>query len=570
MKYKEFNHRWISDGIGDEYKAWGTLRRQRYPLRIFVESATGTGKTSFVLRKFAPYVLGRGENILYLGNRIALITQIEEEIKKSFRTVDVRERCKDKKKNGVIYDIWNNEYQAWSNITVVNYQAFQGFITRYMIDLQSYSYVLFDEAHYFLEDAPFNALTGRILVTLSQNVGQAVFIFLSATLSESEEVLKAAAWLARPKHENQQMFDQIYKVKKDILLYRNTYVRLQYNFHLYTKNDEILNMIEKSPKSEKWLLFSDSILEGNKLSNYISEKMHRSVAFFDAKKKSLKAWERLVKGERSRENVLIVTKVFDNGANIHDSMVKHIVLPFCERTDFLQMLGRRRVDNGEQIEVYIRVPSAQTINSQLNQTNRKIETVANAQAILQEDYYKGNGGLETRLLQDLWLKGDRTINSLFYIDENRRVVPNVLAYEKLSHRRSFLCDLKDNFQDVHHYLDIVSSWITRGARNQTIRFSTVNGRYTIDELLRGADSVKIDRDGELFYQEFQLLYKMWCGEHLASNKEMLDKALNVRKGKTQRKATMNRELKIAGLPYHIIKRTNEGTSCWIIQQHGGK
>ena len=73
-KEKQFSCRWISDGIGTDYTQWACKDEQiRFASasRVFIESPTGTGKTTFILKTLMPFARENGRNILYLGNRTA-------------------------------------------------------------------------------------------------------------------------------------------------------------------------------------------------------------------------------------------------------------------------------------------------------------------------------------------------------------------------------------------------------------------------------------------------------------------------------------------------------------------
>ena len=41
--------RYISEGIGDDYKTWKTAIAGKQASRVFIESPTGSGKTSFII-----------------------------------------------------------------------------------------------------------------------------------------------------------------------------------------------------------------------------------------------------------------------------------------------------------------------------------------------------------------------------------------------------------------------------------------------------------------------------------------------------------------------------------------
>lgn len=61
--------------------------------------------------------------------------------------------------------------------------------------------------------------------------------------------------------------------------------------------------------------------------------------------------------------VLITTSVLDNGFSIEDDNVKNIVICTDDKTEFLQELGRKRInkDKGETVNLYIRVVTKEAL-----------------------------------------------------------------------------------------------------------------------------------------------------------------------------------------------------------------
>lgn len=113
--------------------------------------------------------------------------------------------------------------------------------------------------------------------------------------------------------------------------------------------------------------------------------------------------------------MLITTKVLDNGVNISDEGVRHIVIPFCDQTEFMQMLGRRRTDEGERVYLYVEVPTIQKVNT----LRHGVETKRNAiNGVKRCAPNKRNA-----LLAKMWEAGRKDINSLFYINETGNLTP---------------------------------------------------------------------------------------------------------------------------------------------------
>ena len=53
---------------------------------------------------------------------------------------------------------------------------------------------------------------------------------------------------------------------------------------------------------------------------------------------------------------MISTNVIDNGVNINDPTVKHVVIHTYDRISAVQMAGRRRLKGKERINLYIKLP----------------------------------------------------------------------------------------------------------------------------------------------------------------------------------------------------------------------
>ena len=92
MAVRSFCERWLVNGIQEDYKNWlprGVEGHQKAS-RIFIESPTGTGKSSFVLNKLFPFAAENNYNVLYLTNRSALNQQMRNTVAQKL------ESCKQK------------------------------------------------------------------------------------------------------------------------------------------------------------------------------------------------------------------------------------------------------------------------------------------------------------------------------------------------------------------------------------------------------------------------------------------------------------------------------------------
>ena len=546
---------WISDGIGEDYKGWSTSQPPVSASRIFIESPTGTGKTSFVLDRLFPYAAERGRNILYLGNRTALEEQTKYAVEKRLTRISVKDD--DDVEGKDLSEIRTFQYpDSCSAITILNYQSVLGFTKQLCSPFGSkpFYYVILDEVHFFLEDALFNPTTWKILERIMQCFYDSALIFMSATMEESVQPLLTILDSFRPTHPQERIYQNFYHWNQTF--YINSYRGVTYHPCFFNRYEEIVQRIKISPPHEKWLIFVSSKREGQTLEKDIKTRTARKVTFLTADKKEHTTWKRLINESSFEENILIVTKVLDNGANIIDPAVKHIVLPFCDRIDFLQMLGRRRTGSGEALSVYARYPTIQTVNSQL----RQIKLMERAMQPFIP--VAPSGEAMTQLLQDYWMRGEQSINNLFYIDSKRNLVLNPLAHYKVKLLKQYYIDLAELNNPSLYYPHIVYSWLglaTTGLPD----YLSIDNFSSLDHLLAAYLNRPIpEEERERFYQNFQHFYKIRCVKQFGEGTTALKQALTIRKGKTQRKLTINKSLAMLDLPYQIVKREN----CWVLER----
>ena len=87
--------------------------------------------------------------------------------------------------------------------------------------------------------------------------------------------------------------------------------------------------------------------------------------------------------------------------------------------------------------------------------------------------------------------------------------------------------------------------------------------HSLSEFLESNLNQRIT-DIEPFYQTFIELYNIYCYNIFMKEKkdeEIFKEALSIRKGSTQRKATINRSLYFLELPYQLYKKNNSWILC---------
>ena len=543
MEVRTFCERWLINGIQEDYKNWlprGVERHQKAS-RIFIESPTGTGKSSFILDKLFPFAAESNYNVLYLANRSALNQQIKNALA---RKLEVKGKIK--KDEATFY-----LPGSFCCLTVINYQAISLNPMALKMFLSDYAYIVFDEAHFFIEDSLFNAKTGLLLKSILNESPDAVWIFLSATLDGSEDLLLTAADKIQP---NNLIDANLNKVvfRDHRIVYKNNYQSAVYTPSFFRGIDDLMPVINRTV-GEKWLIFVSSIQRGKALQQRIKKETGRKAVFLSSENKADKRWKTLSTEERYDEDVLITTKVLDNGVNISDKGVRHIVIPFCDQTEFMQMLGRRRTHEGERVCLYVEVPTIQKINTLRHgvETKRKAINGVNGCA----------PNKKKALLAKMWEAGRKDINSLFYINEAGNLTPNFLAEKKLKQLSDFYGTLAAHYKEGACYEKTVLTWIKMEKSEPVYLGQTVS--EGIIGFLSHWEGEKIQMvEWENFYKEFECLYDQECRNRFPIDSAEYQKAVSVRKAPPRRKSTVNHQMQILGLPYKLNKENN----CWVLHK----
>ena len=502
MGIKEFNERWLVNGIEEDYKSWlprGVVSRQKAS-RIFIESPTGTGKSSFVLDKLFPFAAEKNYNILYLANRSALNQQIRNAVARKLKV--------------------------------------KGKIKK-------------DEAHFFVEDSLFNAKTGLLLKSVLDASPDAVWIFLSATLDGSEELLLAAADKIQPNNLIDANLNKLL-LQDHCIVYKNNYQSAVYTPSFFRGIDDLMPVINRTV-GEKWLIFVSSIQRGKALQQRIKKETGRKAVFLSSENKAGKRWEMLSAEERYDEDVLIATKVLDNGVNIRDEDVRHIVIPFCDRTEFMQMLGRRRTHEGERVCLYVEVPTIQKINTLRHGVEAKRKAINGVNGCAPNK--------EKALLAKMWEAGRKDINSLFYINNAGNLTSNFLAEEKLKQLSDFYGTLAAHYKEGACYEKTVLTWI-KMEDSEPVYLGQTASEDIIGFLSRWEGEKIRMAEWENFYKEFERLYGQECRNRFPIDSAEYQKAVSVRKAPPRRKSTVNHQMQILGLPYKLNKENN----CWVLHK----
>lgn len=318
--------RYISDVVGEGYKKWDNSK-------VILCAPTGSGKSKFILEIALPYWLENGKKVLILVNRNSLLKQY-------------------------IYDQALRSEQYEINVTINTYQSFSNDVIKRGKSrnvFKDYDIVVMDEVHFLVSDSDFNPRDTYIMWQAILHSFGKCMIFMSATLeelepfiNEFEEVVKAHLNTWNSGRSNYAKFERYY-LEADY-----DYIKPKIVPDIETLAEIMANSKKKS------VIFIDDIERGKEIRDLIKEKNNsKKVICINAdsqngsNKEEKQTLMSLYMASRLDCDVLITTSVLDNGINIHDMDVENISIFTVSKSSFLQMLGRIRTEDREEVNLLL-------------------------------------------------------------------------------------------------------------------------------------------------------------------------------------------------------------------------
>ena len=356
---------YFEDFIGKEYESW------RDGQVVILDVPTGCGKTTFFETTYREYAFSQGKRILYLVNRIVLQQQMLERQKQ--RVIAWEQFIETQ-------SFWLHDIRKEpGNFVISTYQALEmAIVTNNEADLNyflSFDIAVADEAHYFLADSLFNPNTVHSFEFLVQNFRNRQLIFMSATMQNFYPVL--SIYLI-------QTANQSYLAKNG-MFESYIYKRMEpdysgYEFLWFYNNQEIAQTISGFPDEEKVLVFVSSIAEGKEVKGLLKRKIPGGDIFLYSSDSShseggTELEEELVTVQTFSHRVLLATAKLDVGVNIVDNCVKHIFILQDNAEFMIQMLGRRRIQAGDTVKVYLHARDRLYFSRRLQQLKYQLRYV---------------------------------------------------------------------------------------------------------------------------------------------------------------------------------------------------
>ena len=316
---------YISEKIGGEYVRW---RKGK----VLLFAPTGRGKTTFIMEEAMPFWMDSGMKVKILVNRRSLLKQY------------------------IYEEALTQEYYT-QGVEIQTYQEFAKEIMRNGVTGAFYGYdvVVLDEIHFFISDADFNSNDTYLVWQAILNSYVRCMVFMTATPEELwpflEEYEDLLGKYARRNKIEQRYFDRFwqYELEADY-----DYVKPQIVPHWKT----LINILSKS--QQKSIVFLDDIKKGREMKEQIKkiDSSKKVVCLDSGSMDSLNQEERhvmqsLYMANKVECDVLITTSVLDNGVSIHDADVENIAIFTISKSSFLQMLGRIRTEDTDQLNLLL-------------------------------------------------------------------------------------------------------------------------------------------------------------------------------------------------------------------------
>ena len=442
----------IADGIDADLDSFNAT---------IIQAPTGFGKTYFILHEILPRVMQSGGKMLLVSNRVAVSYQQKLEVMEMVDPTEIS--CLTPE--GVL------KKTDFGPVKVMTLQAVDRFLstTQGREYAKEVSVLVVDEVHYFVADVSFNPSAARLLKVIPQFFNEATRIYMTATLEDVLRPLAEEAKAKRPLAERtgvrfsplvygQTPVIDLYAYKSD----KYSSLPIRY-FH---RENDLYREIKESGE-DKWLIFVPSKEQGA----ILQETLGDDAVFISAGSKGSDMWNQLLDEERLPCRVLITTSVLDCGVNIYDEDLRHVVIPFEDRTMFMQALGRVRFKGTPKFTLYVKSLTKKSHNGLVYRNRELLSLAAEIKQSKCYSYYVDRFRLE----------GDRAKGALLYLDYDGRYKFNNLLYHKLLRQEQYykkLAEAIDKYGDsafpriVHDWLGQPDAydeqnWIGYDTANQT-------------------------------------------------------------------------------------------------------
>lgn len=294
-----------------------------------VDAPCGSGKSYFVFHTLYPFAKENNKKMIVFSNRNALKRQQELQAEGTDIELITYQKLE---YNQYLNGDWNVRRS----------------VPDLMQELEGYDYIVLDEAHYLFQDARFNRNTEVILSMIERYRLSKVIIMLSAT----PDLLKSYFG---------DRIKETYEAEADY-----SYIQKAY---CYTSKDAAYKILDSIPQNEKAVFFGDSRERLKELHRRYSD----SAYLCSDNETTSDVLEQITSTERFACRFLFTTKVLDNGVNLTDRTIKHIIIEQTDLIDFVQCLGRKRVQDEEDTIILYFLRNISSIAARYGKLQKEIQ-----------------------------------------------------------------------------------------------------------------------------------------------------------------------------------------------------
>lgn len=573
----------VSDIIEDDYKEWDICRPERWRLGdlIFIFAGTGSGKTTFALKKLSMHYLRNDKKVLYLVPRVILENEIDERMR------------------AIIDKDSYNAPKYHQNFEILTYQALQNELINHNNTYEEYDLIICDECHYFITDSLFNDTTQVsykfIFDKFLNRENKTIIVLLTATpknlvsyvqknileksVADDKEKLEDMEYASNEEwkrfHAKEESVRNMIiepttsedtKLKfdvglKSIYIYKLPKTHDNINVKYIINDDEIIEIIRNTDK--KSIVFVSSKTKGKQLKANLNNKYKIESDFITAENKnneSENVVDELVKVHKFSKKVLIATSVLDVGVNIIDTEVENVIIAHTEETEFLQMLGRIRTtsdDNSNQ-EITLYIYQRNTRYFQILLDKNIVKKIKCCECL--ESY----SNLNDLLKEDLKNKLPENYKEFLYV-KNNEIIMNKLSPYYLRRLHDSYEDIKDGLKkDKNYFIKIQLKWLGKDEND----FCEENFYYLE---LKNIYIKMLQESIEKAYVKIKNgTTKNECSEMLNNFKPYIRKIDNkfIRSNENLSVKKFNEFCKLNNIPYHIDKKpVNRKTMYYMVNYH---
>ena len=242
---------------------------------------------------------------------------------------------------------------------------------------------------------------------------------------------------------------------KHLIAYRFPDCERHYKIHVLppeTRTDHcsvLPKLIKQTPSQEKWLIFVESKDQGRELARCLGD----AARYLDSERKEGPLWDELTTKSRFSSQILVTTAVIDNGINLCDVSLKHIVLLTIDHVQFIQQLGRKRMNDGETLHVWVPDLTQNQTEKLQHRNARLLQALDHFACMTIKEKY----GLRYRL----WYENDAELRHLFVMGADEPLSVNACAEKVVQQRRIFYQELSAAFEsgEKHPFIHHVLRWL---------------------------------------------------------------------------------------------------------------